>query len=136
MEHVLDMLEAVMAQADCRRRVVGAILVQQDTVVGEGWNGLENGFSCLGGECPRGLASYADVPARSDYSSGSGACAALHAEARAIQAAGLLADGGHMYVTYEPCPWCAELLASREITWQLVATPQAWSSAPTTAARP
>lgn len=108
-EGVLTLLRSAARAADCRRRQVGAVYVdEKQAIVGVGWNGLPNG-SCTAGACPRGLTSYEETPAFTSYR---GNCEALHAEDSAFRAAGE-ATGGTMYVTCEPCPGCAELCEAR-----------------------
>jgi len=105
----------VAMRADCRRRKVGAILVDAGhKVLGIGYNGTDPGRpGCLEGACPRGLLSYRDVPANSDY----GNCIARHAEENAIRnvPGGIRPGdprlaGSTMYITDAPCPDCQVLL--------------------------
>lgn len=111
------LLARASSQADCRRRRVGAVLVGTcGSVHGIGWNGLPSG-SCLAGECPRGLLSYDEVPASSDYR---GNCEAVHAEVAAIRAAKEHALCGTMFITDEPCPGCREAMARESIHWVVV----------------
>ena len=72
-------------------------------IVGFGWNGLADG-SCLGGDCPRGLLSYSDLPANSPYG---GNCAAIHAEDSALR---MSEHCRVLYVTEVPCPDCEVLI--------------------------
>lgn len=107
MRTVDELLAETAARADCTRRRVGAVIIRDSgLVVGIGWNGLtEDGASCTAGACPRGQLSYEEVPAAAPYA---GNCAAEHAEVAAIRRAGTWAAGSTLYVTAEPCPWCAE----------------------------
>lgn len=104
---------AISMRADCRRRRVGAVIVDHyDRIVSTGRNGSPpGGPSCLKGECPRGLINYADLPPESSYDSGVGMCVAVHAEANAI----IFGDphrmrGGRIYVTDSPCVGCQRLI--------------------------
>lgn len=109
-DRVLELLTAAQKAANCRRRTVGAVYVdEKQAIVGVGWNGLPTG-SCLSGQCPRGLTSYAETPAFSSYG---GNCEAIHAEDSAFRMAGDEVRGGVIYVTCEPCPGCAELIEER-----------------------
>ena len=103
------LLASLVRGVDCRRRQVAAVLVAPSgDIVGKGWNGLRRG-SCRGGDCPRGLTTYAEVPAFSEYASN---CAALHAEVSAITEAGERARGAALYVTCAPCPDCARAIVA------------------------
>lgn len=106
---------AVAARADCRRRQIGAVIVDKyDRVVSTGRNGSPpGGPSCLSGECPRGLITYEDLPADSSYDSGIGKCIAVHAEANAI----IFGDpsrmrDGRLYLScpVPPCPGCQRMI--------------------------
>ena len=108
-----NLLETAAGAADCRRRRVAAVVEDADgKIVGVGWNGLTSG-SCGSGECPRGLLSYEELPARSSYN---GNCTALHAEDSALRAAGTRAAGGTVYVTATPCPECEVLLEDYQVS--------------------
>ncbi len=103
-------------RADCSRRQVGAVLVDQDNrLVSTGYNGSPpGGPSCLQGECPRGTSSVAPG---SSYDTGPGSCIALHAEQNAI----LWAEperrrGATLYCTDKPCTGCSRLIAGVGIT--------------------
>lgn len=105
--------EAISFRADCRRRQIGAIIVDKhDRIVSSGRNGSPpGGPSCLEGECPRGLLTTDELPPDSSYDSGIGLCVAVHAEANAI----IFGDpdrmrGGTIYVTAQPCVGCQRLI--------------------------
>lgn len=105
--------KAISVRADCRRRTVGAVIVDAyDRIVSTGRNGSPpGGPSCLAGECPRGLLTREDLPPDSSYDGGIGLCNAVHAEANAI----IFGDpsrmrGGTMYVTHRPCTGCQRLI--------------------------
>jgi len=107
--------EAVAARADCRRRQIGAVIVDKhDRIVSTGRNGSPpGGPSCLQGECPRGLLTTDELPPDSSYDSGIGKCVAVHAEANAM----IFGDparmrGGTMYIScpVPPCPGCQRLI--------------------------
>lgn len=119
-EYYLDIARAVAARAECSRRQVGAILVNQhNRHRGSGYNGgLPKGPSCLKGECPRGLSN---VEPGSSYDTGPGTCIAIHAEQN------LIMDttpeerlDGTVYITDEPCGGCLRMLQGSgviEIFW-------------------
>ena len=139
----LGVAVAVAARGDCRRKQVGAVILDpRNRVVSTGYNGAPpGGPSCLAGECPRGQhylipraerldASTAAqcacgnpwpctraVAGGSSYDTGPGTCIALHAEQNAI----IWADparlpGATIYVTCEPCQGCARMIAGSGIT--------------------
>lgn len=94
----------------CSRRQVGAILVQNNIIVAEGYNGVSSGeIHCKDGGCPRGGMSVQDVPPGSDYNAFP--CKAIHAEHNAILRAGWeRCKGATLYVTDEPCTQCTVLI--------------------------
>lgn len=103
-----DITQAVRARADCRRRRVGCVIVDTDhRIVATGYNGSPpGGPSCLAGECPRGMLSYAEQAPGGDYSN----CVAIHAEDNALRFARESVVGATVYLTDEPCDGCSELM--------------------------
>jgi dCMP deaminase len=97
-------------RATCSRRKVGAVLVKDKRVIGNGYNGAPSGQPhCIDGGCPRGQLSHAEVPAGADYNSHP--CVAIHAEHNAILQAGILhAKGATLYTTELPCQQCTNLI--------------------------
>jgi dCMP deaminase len=129
-EYFLTIATAVSMRADCRRRKVGCVIVDNDHYIvhkGTGYNGVRPGQKgCLEGACPRGAAGYEDVPAGSSYDTGPGACIGFHAEMNAIAKAGDHCMGATIYVTCEPCHGCLKLIwAARiaKVIWADVASP-------------
>ena len=106
--------------SSCRRRKVGAgIFALDGTLIATGYNKerpFQNGVvrSCLEGDCPRGMAPYAEVPADSPYSD----CVADHAEIVALskaygtdnQADWFPEPDCVMIVTHKPCHECTPVL--------------------------
>ena len=111
-EYFLNIALAVSQRADCRRRAVGCVIVdEQHRIVATGYNGAPSGdVGCLEGGCPRGLLTYEEIEASSGYDTGPGRCISNHAEANALLYAGRMVRGCTAYVTDEPCPTCAKLL--------------------------
>jgi dCMP deaminase len=111
-EYYLGVAKAVSARGECSRRLVGAVIVQNNTIVSTGYNGAPAGEpSCLDGACPR--ASSDAVPGTGYASSG---CPVIHAEANAIIRAGReRCVGATIYVTAEPCDLCAPLIRAAGI---------------------
>lgn len=99
----------------CSRRQVGAVVVQDRKVIGNGFNGVASGKAhCVSGGCPRGRLSYSDVPPGADYNQFP--CYAIHAEHNAILQAGLeRCLGATIYVTDQPCQQCANLIEHAKI---------------------
>ena len=99
----------------CSRRQVGAVVVQDRKVIGNGFNGVASGAThCVDGGCPRGQLSYDAVPPGADYNQFP--CYAIHAEHNAVLQAGLAAcAGATIYVTDEPCQQCSNLIEHAKI---------------------
>lgn len=111
----LDLAKLWSTMSTCSRRQVGAVVVQDRKVIGNGFNGVASGRRhCVDGGCPRGGLSYSEVPAGSDYNAYP--CYAIHAEHNAILQAGLReCEGATLYVTNEPCQQCANLIEHAKI---------------------
>ena len=115
-EYFLGIAKAVAARADCRRRQVGAVVVDvEKRIASTGYNGsYPGGPSCLAGDCPR---AFSTVVPGSSYDTGPGTCHAVHGELNAI----LFADrerlrGATLYITDEPCNGCAKHIRSTPIS--------------------
>lgn len=110
--YFLGVAKAVAQRADCRRRRVGAVLVSAERrVLSTGYNGAPPGHpGCLEGHCPRGLLTYEQVRAASDYDTGPGRCISVHAEVNAVLFARTDLRGTTCYVTHQPCPSCRKVL--------------------------
>jgi dCMP deaminase len=110
----LDLAHVVATRADCTRRQVGAVILDElHRVVGTGYNGLPSGEpGCASaGACPRGQLTYEQVPIGSPYVGVAATCSALHAEENALAYSGAQTTRGcTMYVTHEPCENCRRVL--------------------------
>lgn len=97
-------------RSTCTRRQVGAVLVKDKKVIGNGYNGAASGLlHCVDGGCPRGQSSREDVPSGVDYNAFP--CVAIHAEHNAILQAGLLqSKDATLYTTEPPCQQCTNLI--------------------------
>lgn len=106
------LLLSVTKAADCSRRRVGALVVNdRGELVGTGWNGLTEG-SCTKGDCPRGRLSYSELEADAPYDN----CDAIHAEDSAMRSAGDKCQGATLLVTCEPCADCKKLIDEKGIS--------------------
>jgi dCMP deaminase len=107
---------AIATRGDCRRRRIGAIILDSHfKVIGSGYNGVAPGESgCIDGTCPRGLLPASELPPDSSYNFGFGSCVAAHAEQSAITDAGAerLQEpyACTIYVSQPPCPGCQNLI--------------------------
>lgn len=104
-----DIAKVWSQRSTCSRRQVGAVVVKDNRVIGQGYNGVPSGKAhCIDGGCPRGLMGP-EVPPGSDYNLYP--CRALHAEHNAILQAGMEScRGATIYVTEEPCLQCSSLI--------------------------
>jgi dCMP deaminase len=111
----LDLAQLWSTMSTCSRRQVGAVVVQDRKVIGNGFNGVASGKPhCVDGGCPRGSLSYSEVAAGADYNVYP--CYAIHAEHNAILQAGLGdCAGATLYVTDEPCQQCTNLIEHAKI---------------------
>lgn len=105
--YFLEIARAVALRADCSRRRIGALVVDQNhRIVSTGYNGPPAGDrGCLtANACPRGRST---VPAGSSYDTGEGACIAIHAEQNALLYAGQKGcKDNTLYITDRPCDGC------------------------------
>lgn len=106
----LDLAKLWSTMATCSRRKVGAVVVKDRKVIGNGFNGVVSGRThCIDGGCPRGQLSYEQVGPGADYNVWP--CYAIHAEHNAILQAGLgQCHGATLYCTATPCQQCANLI--------------------------
>jgi deoxycytidylate deaminase len=119
-EYFLQMADTASLRADCRRRKVGAVVVHENRVVGTGYNGTDPGApGCLAGACPRGLLSYAELPAFGSYAN----CISRHAEVNAVRAyrenmgrGRRMASDVTVYVNNEPCNGCINYCGNEGIS--------------------
>jgi dCMP deaminase len=109
-EYFMGIAQAVARRADCRRRRIGAVIVDTDRrIVSTGYNGAPAGDgSCLAGDCPRGLSN---VPSFTEGNQNHSDCISLHAEQNAIAWADRSrCSGASIYIFQlnnpEPCPPC------------------------------
>lgn len=110
----LDIAKIWSDRATCSRRKVGAVVVKDKRIIGQGYNGVASGkLHCVDGGCPRG-GMGSEVPPGADYNVYP--CYAIHAEHNAILDAGLRAcEGATIYVTAQPCQQCTNLIEHAKI---------------------
>lgn len=116
---------AVAARGDCRRRQIGAVIVdEQHRIVATGYNGAPPGEgSCLAGDCPRGRYTREQLPSFEDGNQDHSNCISLHAEQNAIAWADRSrCQGATIYlaqldgVPVPPCDMCSKLIRAAGIT--------------------
>lgn len=102
-EYYMNIAEAVSLRGECIRRQIGAIIVKDHSIVGEGYNGAPPGEkSCLEGACPR---AESEAPMNSNYAESG--CHVIHAETNALlRTSWADMNDSTMYVTAEPCKDC------------------------------
>jgi dCMP deaminase len=113
-EWAMGIAFAVSRRADCRRKAVGAVILDGSRkLISVGWNGVGHGrIGCLAGGCPRGMLTYEECPEGSDYDNPDQSfCVATHAELNAlIRADYSKLSEATMYVTIGPCSWCMKVI--------------------------
>lgn len=98
----LKMAQIWAGNSYCNRRKVGALLVKQNTIISDGYNGTPSGF-----------------PNVCENEEGCTHPYVLHAEANAITKiakSGNSSEGSTLYVTCSPCLECAKLIIQSGIT--------------------
>jgi dCMP deaminase len=84
--YFMGIAKAVAQRADCRRRRIGAVIVDENRrIVSTGYNGAPPGDgSCLAGDCPRGLMDRETMPSFTEGNHDHSNCISLHAEQNAV----------------------------------------------------
>jgi len=112
--YYMGIAEAVSLRANCRKRAVGAVVVNHGVIVSTGYNGTPRGWdNCLDDGCPRCLDK--DATGGKDYA----LCFCCHAEENAIVNAarnGATVKGGVMYSLLSPCLPCARMIVNAGLT--------------------
>lgn len=119
-EYFLTIADAVATRADCRRKRVGAVLVDSKRrIISTGYNGAPPGEpGCLAGHCPRGRLTCEHVPPEMGGMEDVGTpgyCIAVHAELNCLLFATRDTTGGTLYVTHQPCNACAKAIRAAGI---------------------
>ena len=100
-QYFMNIAQVVSSRSTCSRKLVGAVIVREKTILSTGYNGSI-----------RGMPHCSEV----GHMMENGHCVAtIHAESNAIlQAAknGVMIDGGTLYVTASPCWNCFKQIAN------------------------
>ncbi|MBO6168605.1 MAG: dCMP deaminase family protein [Bacteroidales bacterium] len=94
-QRYIEMAEIWAKNSYCKRRQVGALLVKDNMIISDGYNGTPSGFENI---CEENGVTKPYV---------------LHAEANAISKvakSGNSSEGATLYVTASPCIECAKLI--------------------------
>lgn len=117
-DRALALAAAVATWSSCTRDRVGAIVMSpHHDVVATGFNDTPAGWAnCGDGGCPRALRGAAPGTPQLDDET------CLHAEANALQRAGLAARGATLYVTRTPCAPCQRAALTAGVARTVVAS--------------
>lgn len=124
-DYFLGIAWAVARRADCRRRQIGAVIVDKDRrIVSTGYNGAPSGEgSCLAGDCPRGRFTRDEVASFTEGNQDFSECISLHCEQNAIAWGDRSRmEGATLYlaqldrVPVPSCDMCAKLVKAAGIT--------------------
>jgi dCMP deaminase len=130
-DYFMGIALAVSARGDCRRRQIGAVIVDEERrIVSTGYNGAPPGEgSCLAGDCPRGMSN---VPRFTQGNQNHSDCISLHAEQNAIAWADRSRTrGATIYLAQldgqpvPPCDMCGKLIRAAGIT-RVVYEKESW----------
>ena len=95
-QRYLQMADTWSQNSYCKRRQVGALLVKDQMIISDGYNGTPSGFENICEDDDQKTKPYV-----------------LHAEANAITKvakSGNSSDGATLYVTSSPCMECSKLI--------------------------
>lgn len=106
-EYYLQMLDLLAKRGTCRRRQVGAIVIDaRKRILSTGYNGVPSGLQhCIDVACP----GAGDVPGDSRK------CFAIHAEINALMQCSRLDLAHTLYSTCTPCFDCAKAISTTPI---------------------
>lgn len=110
-------LEGLAQRSTCIRGHVGALIIRDRRIIGEGYNGAPPGMlDCYeAGSC---LPDFRQIKGTADTMEVEGCVRATHAEANAIAFAarhGIATLGAEMWCTHSPCRECAKLIIAAGI---------------------
>lgn len=107
-----DLIMRIGQQSKCKGRQVGCLLVRDEHIIGQGYNGAPIGTSCE--DCPRPRCKGMDAPVGASLDQA--ICA--HAEANGIGFCarhGISTLGATVYLPIFPCTECAKLIVAAGI---------------------
>jgi dCMP deaminase len=107
-----DLIIRIGQQSKCKSRQVGCLLISEDRIIGQGYNGAPEGSGC--DECPRGKCKGENVPSGTDLYK----AICCHAEPNAIGYCarhGISTRGATIYLPILPCSECAKLIVAAGI---------------------
>jgi len=127
----MNIAEAVATRADCRRRKVGAVVLNANNrIVATGYNGTAPGRDgCLLGNCPRGRQTFKEVPDGDPTYDVEGLtyCIATHAEMNALlQASPFDLEEATLVCTLKPCNACTKVISNTAV--RRIIHPAEWHS--------
>jgi dCMP deaminase len=107
-----DLIMRIGKQSKCQSRQVGCLIVFENRIIGQGYNGAPEGSNCK--DCPRPKCNGESKPSGSDLDKA--ICA--HAEQNAIGYCarhGISTRGSTIYLPIFPCSECAKLIVASGI---------------------
>lgn len=126
-DYYLALAFTAARRANCKGKMVGAVLVKADRVIATGYNGTPEGLpNCLDGGCMR-CANRQEFAAGTAYD----LCLCVHAESNALLTAGRYGastDATTLYTTDQPCFSCSKELIQAGVTKVYYA--RSWSPDP------
>jgi dCMP deaminase len=136
-EYLMSVAINVASRCNCKKTVVGAVLVREGRIAATGYNGTIREFGhCIDGACPRCSDPNAESGTQLDR------CICVHAEANALLSAarmGTAVNRAECWVTTEPCLECTKLLIQARVAkvfyWRAYPLPRAESQELRTAMR-
>lgn len=110
----MDIAERISQMSHARRLQVGSVLVQNDSIISHGWNGMPTGWD---NNCEDEIEEYYPISAVSGASIIKNILKTkpevLHAEANCLMKVAKTTNsslGSTLYITHAPCIGCAKLI--------------------------
>lgn len=108
----LDLIIRISEQSKCHGSHVGCLIVYENRIIGQGFNGAPEGSDCK--DCPRPKCNGQPLVSGTDLNKA--ICA--HAEANSLGYCarhGISTRGSTIYLTIHPCHECAKLIVAAGI---------------------